>query len=71
MTEHKEICLKINGNQIVKLKSGSIKFKSYFKQLVVPFKIYTDFEYNLKNIHTNKNGNDTLNTETYSLQFCL
>ena len=29
--EHKEICLKINGKQTVKLRSGSIKFKNYFK----------------------------------------
>ena len=42
--EHKEICLIINGKQIVKLKSGSIEFKNYFKQLAVPFKIYADFK---------------------------
>ena len=29
--EHKKICLKINGKQTVKLRSGSIKFKNYFK----------------------------------------
>ena len=34
----------MNGKQSVKLKSGSISFKNYFKQLPVPFKIYADFE---------------------------
>ena len=31
LTEHKENCLVINGKQSVKLKSGSISFKNYFK----------------------------------------
>ena len=31
--------MKINGKQTIKLKSGSIKFKNYLKQLAVPFKI--------------------------------
>ena len=34
--------LKINGKQSVKLQSGSIKFKNYFKQLAVPSKFYVD-----------------------------
>ena len=33
MIEHKETCLKINGKQTIKLKSGSIKFKNCFKEL--------------------------------------
>ena len=44
LTEHKKTCLEINDKQSVKLRSGSIKFKNYFKQLAVPFKIYSDFE---------------------------
>ena len=48
LTEHKETYLKINVKQTLKLKSGSIKFKNYFKLLAVPFKIYADFEYNIK-----------------------
>ena len=44
LQEHKETCLKINGKQSVKLRSDSVKFKSYFKQLAAPFKIYADFE---------------------------
>ena len=47
MTKHREDCLNINGKQLVRLKKGIIKFKNYFKQLPVPFKIYADFECNL------------------------
>ena len=32
LTEHKEVCLKTNCKQTVKLKSGSIKFKNYQKK---------------------------------------
>ena len=49
LIEHKENCLIINGKQSVKLKSGSISFKNYFKQLPVPFKIYANFESSDKN----------------------
>ena len=35
LIEHKENWLILNGKQIVKLKSGSISFKNYFKQLPV------------------------------------
>ena len=48
LIKHKENCLVINGKQSVKLKSGSISFKNYVKQLPVPFKIYADFECILK-----------------------
>ena len=44
LIEHKKNCLIINGKQNVKLKSGSISFKNYFKQLPVPFKMYANFE---------------------------
>ena len=46
--EHKNVCLKISGNQSVKLRSGSIKLENYFKQLAVLFKIYVDLESVLK-----------------------
>ena len=39
LIKHKEICLEINGKQSVKLEIDTIKFKSYFKQIAVPFKI--------------------------------
>ena len=43
LREHKEDYLMINGKQSVKLESGYISFKNYFKQIPVPFKIYPDF----------------------------
>ena len=48
--QHKEKYLIINDKQSVKLKSGSISFKNYFKQLPVPFKIYANFECLLKGV---------------------
>ena len=64
LIEHKVDCLIINGKQSVKLKSGSISFNNYFKQLPVSFIIYADFECILKEVikvvmkimtHTKKN----------------
>ena len=49
-TKHKEDCLSINGAQSTKVEKGTIKLKSYFKQIPVPFKIYDDFECNLRNV---------------------
>ena len=48
LTKHKEDCLSINGKQSVKLEEGIIEFENYFKQIPVPFKIYADFECNLR-----------------------
>ena len=50
LIEHKTDCLVINGKQNVKLKSGIISFKNYFKQMPVPFKIYANFEFILKKV---------------------
>ena len=47
LIKHKENCLSVNGKQSVKLERGIIKFKNYFKQMPVPFKVYADFECNL------------------------
>ena len=44
LVEHSGFWLKINGEQILKLRNGSIKFKNHFKQLAVPFKIYADLK---------------------------
>ena len=41
-----------NGAQWVRPEIGTIKFKNYFKQIPVPFKIYSDFEYNLKSVES-------------------
>ena len=50
LTKHKEDCLSINGLQSVKLEKGTIEFKNYFKQIPAPFKIYANFESNLKSV---------------------
>ena len=50
LTKHKEVCLSINGAQSVRLEKGKIEFKNYFKQIPVSFKIYADFECNLKSL---------------------
>ena len=50
LIKHKEDCLSINGIQSVKLEEGTIEFENYFKQLPVPFKIYADFECNLRDV---------------------
>ena len=52
MIKHKENCLSINGKQSVKLEEGIIKFENYFKQIPVPFKIYADFECNLRSVES-------------------
>ena len=43
LAEHKEVCLSINGAKSLRLGKEKIEFKNYFKQIPVPFKIYTDF----------------------------
>ena len=54
LTEHKEVCLGINGAQSVRLEKGTIGFKNYFKQIPVPIKIYADFECNLSSVESCK-----------------
>ena len=54
LTKHKEVCLSINGAQSVRLEKGTIEFKNYFKQIPVPFKIYANFECNLKSVENYK-----------------
>ena len=48
LIRHKEDCLSINEMQSVKVEEGTIEFEDYFKQMPVAFKIYADFECNLK-----------------------
>ena len=46
LTEHKKVWKK----KSVRLEKGTIEFKNYFKQIPVSFKIYADFECNLKSV---------------------
>ena len=52
LTKHKEDCLSINGKQSVKLEKRIIEFENYSKQIPVPFKIYADFECNLRGVES-------------------
>ena len=52
LIKHEEDCLSINGKQSVKLEEGTIEFENYFKQTPVPFKIYVDFECNLRDVES-------------------
>ena len=65
LLEHKEICFKINGRQILKWRSGSIKFTNYFKQLAVLFNIYANFKSFLKGVRGSDKKNNTSCTEKY------
>ena len=48
LIKHKEDSLRINWVQSVKVEEGTIEFENYFKQIPIPFKIYAEFECNLK-----------------------
>ena len=52
LTKHKEVS--INAAQSLRLEKGTIGFKNYFKQIPVPFKIYANFECNLKSVESYK-----------------
>ena len=65
LIEHKKDCLVINGKQSVKLESGFISFKNYFKQIPAPFKIYADFECVLKKVDIIVCDSDSLYTRNY------
>ena len=52
MTEHKEVCLSINGEQSVKFEKGTTEFQNCFKQALVPFKFYGDFESYLETVES-------------------
>ena len=45
------------AEKTVKLRSGLIKFRNYYNQLAVPFKVYADFEYLLKWVRSNDKNN--------------
>ena len=50
LIKHKEDSLSINGKQSVKLEQGTIEFENYSKQTPVPFKIFANFECNLRGV---------------------
>ena len=52
MTEHRKVCLSINGAQSVRFEKGENEFKNYVKQIAVPFKVYADLECNLESVES-------------------
>ena len=71
LIKHIEKCLSINGKQSVKLEKGIIKFKNYFKQISVTFKIYADFECNLRVFKCYVRFLHEKISRSHSLKFCL
>ena len=69
LQEHRAICLEINDKQSVNLESDSIKFKKYFKQTALLFKIYTDAKYILVKIHINDKDKKTSYTGKHHIPF--
>ena len=51
LNNHRERCLSINYTQAVKYEMGIIKFRNYWKQIPLVFKIYADAECFLKRIN--------------------
>ena len=50
--------MSINGAQSVRLEKGTTGLKNYFKQILVPFKFFVDFECNLKCVESYKKYQD-------------
>ena len=71
LTEHKEVCLSINGAQSVRLEKGTIDFKSHFKQIPVPLKIYADFECSLESVESFESSYSKRISRSHFLHFCL
>ena len=69
LQKNKKVCLKINRKQSMKLRGSPIKFKNYFKQLAVPFKIHADFESVLERVQNNNNDNNASYTKKYQKHF--
>ena len=67
LTNHKEICIEINGEQAIKMpeKGSKVKFTNFHKQLPVPFVIYADFEALTEKVQGCKPNNDKSYTDAY------
>ena len=65
----KKNCSKINCKQTVKIERGSIRLKNYQKQLTVPFKIYADFECNVKKVKRSDKSTDRGENASYAEKY--
>ena len=50
MFTEQKVCLSVNVAQSASLEKESIELNNYFKQMLVPFKIYADYECNLESV---------------------
>ena len=66
LSNHKDICIQVNGTQAIKMPNKDIlKFNNFHKQQPVPFVIYADFESILEKIHGCKQDGNKSYTEAY------
>ena len=67
LTEHKNNCIVINGEQAIQMpeKGHIVNFKNYYKQLPVPFVIYADFEAITEKVDSCQPNNEKSYTEVY------
>ena len=67
LTEHKNNCISINGEQAIKMpeKGDKVYFKNHHKQLSVPFVIYADFEAITEKVDSCQPNNEKSYTEAY------
>ena len=67
LTNHKEVCIQINGEQAIEMpeKCSKVKFTNFHKQLPVPFVIYADFEAITEKVQGCKPNNEKSYTEAY------
>ena len=68
LSNHKDICIQINGTQAIKMPNKDnniLKFNNFHKQQPVPFVIYADFESVLEKIHGCQQDGNKSYTEAY------
>ena len=68
LTEHKNNCISINGEQAIKMPekdNNTLKFMNHHKQLPVPFVIYADFEAITEKVSGCQPNNEKSYTEAY------
>ena len=68
LKNHSEICMVLNGKQAIKMRdkdNNKLKFKNSYKEIPVPFVIYSDFEAITEKLHGCQNNNVKSFTEEY------
>ena len=63
--------MSINGAQSVRFEKDTIEFKICSKQIPVPFRVYADFECNLKSVEGYEGSYSKKISKSHSLKFYL